>query len=155
MMAKKLCMAVALALGASAVPAAAVPVTDCSSSSNRLGKGEMSTLLAPAGSYSTSNRFEVDAADNNHETLLTSGAVWDAKLGVGNPVDPASQVGTYSIGGNNGQGGGTITYRYPGASFTYDIAVTDTAQSHTAPGAFLFCNTSDRSIHNVTVHVGP
>jgi hypothetical protein len=58
-------------------------------------------------------------ADRWQEQHRTGGQLWDYKKGPTDPVDPTTQVGTWSISGNN------VTYSYMGEgpvpSYTYSV----------------------------------
>jgi hypothetical protein len=156
MMRKTIVAAGAALLAFASTQAMAQAVSDCSNSNYDLSAGNIQTLLAPAGGFSDSNIFEVDAVDDNDETLVgtTTGAVWDYKLGTG--VDPSVQVGTYTIG--SGSLGGTIQYTYGSLVYTYYVGVTSETQVPTAAGNFNFCGglglPAPTPAHAVTVRVG-
>ena len=58
-----------------------------------------------------------NANDRWQEQHRADGTIWDHKLGVGNPVDPETQVGTWSVN----QSAHQYTATYPSGSFTYDL----------------------------------
>jgi hypothetical protein len=77
--------------------------------------------------------------DRWQEQHRADGSLWDHKLGVGNPVDPESQVGRWSA-----TGGSTATYTASygpppsfngGPSFTYQVRQI----AGSSPTAYSFC----------------
>lgn len=61
------------------------------------------------------------ATDRWQEEHHAGGALWDYKLGNGNPVDPREQVGTWSVSLSSLPGSGRVNYAYGTGGFTYAI----------------------------------
>lgn len=109
-----------------------------------IGKDALETLVA-------NNTVCVGSGANkqNQEGHVgaTSGTIFDFKLG-SDPKDPRTQVGTYAITGNNGTGGGIITYTYGTSPFAYKVL-----SPSTFPGGNTFCGQGGGAPANLSVTV--
>jgi hypothetical protein len=107
--------AIGLALFAAVIATEAA--ADCTN--NRVG-GNMSTFISGSlicGRPGTG--FPGNASDQWQEQHRAGGQIWDHKKGIGDPIDPEVQVGTWST--TNGSSA-TYTAAYlGGGSFTYAV----------------------------------
>jgi hypothetical protein len=71
------------------------------------------------------------AGDRWQEQHRAGGQLWDFKLGVGNPMDPESQVGTYSFSGNGASS--AVTHTYSATAFTWRVYL------FSSPNTYSFC----------------
>jgi hypothetical protein len=110
------------------------------------GGNDLNTLLngslicgRPGAGYSGA------ASDRWQEQHRTNGQLWDHKLGVGNAVDPESQVGTWSAtSGANA----TYTANYSGVSYTYQVYLI-------SGNTYSFCiGASEQVVATVTANQG-
>lgn len=80
-----------------------------------------------------------DPADRWQEQHRSGGLLFDFKRGVGHPVDPEKQVGTYSFTGT-GQAS-LVTHNYGGAiTFSWRVFL------QAAPNTYSFCNTTNTEV---------
>ena len=86
------------------------------------------------------------ASDRWQEQHRAGGQLWDFKLGVGHPVDPQKQVGTYSFGvfGTTS----TITHAYTASSFSWRVYL------QAAPNTYSFCTAAGVEVVRAFVIAG-
>ena len=94
----------------------------------------------PGANYPTTPGFS--ATDRWQEEHISSGELWDYKLGTGPSVDPRKQVGRWSARGNQVQynyfGGGTFTWevrQISGSTYSFCLGSAEHARASVTPVA--------------------
>lgn len=93
------------------------------------------TACSPAGCSGTGCSWQ--------EQHRTNGELWDFKKGSGDPVDPTSKVGTWSVAAT---GKVTHSYNAGGGSFVYDI-------KNNGNGTYSFCGTPGEIVLSIKTGV--
>lgn len=120
----------------------AFPQNKCGSATNRLSQNELQAVLSGNTVCATLGN------DKWQEYHQPGGALYDYKKGPYDPVDPTTQVGTWSITGTGNNA--VVTYTYGSQSYSYAVYANKQGNNFVAP--FDFCGATP--VTNATIKSG-